>query len=125
MLIQSVHFTFAPEDADKAEAILRELHDASRKEEGVIVFDVARSHEKPNVFVPWEEYRDRAALDVHMATDHCRRLVLNGVRLLLSNGTERSSFLSLAGAGKQASVSNALSEPAFLACWCFAIVLFL
>lgn len=82
MLIQSVHFTFAPEDADKAEAILRELRDASRKEEGVIAFEVARSQEKPNVFALWEEYKDRAALDAHMSTEHFKRLVVNGVRPL-------------------------------------------
>jgi quinol monooxygenase YgiN len=59
--------------------MLRELRDASREEEGVINFDVARSQEKPNVFALWEEYRDRAALDAHMATEHFKRLVLNGV----------------------------------------------
>jgi len=62
MLIQSIHFSFAPEDADKAEAILRELRDASRKEEGVTAFEVGRSQERPNVFALWEVYRDRAAL---------------------------------------------------------------
>ena len=82
MLIQSVHFTFAPKDADKAEAILRELRDVSRKEEGVIAFEVARSQEKPNVFALWEEYRDKAALEAHMATEHFKRLVINGVRPL-------------------------------------------
>jgi quinol monooxygenase YgiN len=82
MLIVSIHFTFAAEDADKAEAILRELRDASRKEEGVIGFEVARSKEKPNVFALWEQYRDRAALDAHMATEHFTRLVLNGARKL-------------------------------------------
>ena len=42
MLVQFVQFTFAPQDADKAEAILRELRDASRKEDGVVGFDVVR-----------------------------------------------------------------------------------
>jgi autoinducer 2-degrading protein len=82
MLIQSIHFTFATEDADKVEAIFRELRDASRKEEGVIAFVVARSKEKPNVFALWEEYRDKAALDEHMASEHFKRLVINGVRPL-------------------------------------------
>jgi autoinducer 2-degrading protein len=82
MLIQSVHFTFPPSDADNAETVLRELRDASRKEKGVIGFDVARSRAKPNVFALWEEYRDQAALDFHVATDHYKRLVLNGVRPL-------------------------------------------
>jgi len=82
MLIQTVRYTFAPEDADKVQSILRELRDASRKEEGVIAFEIGRSQERPNVFVLWEQYRDRAALDAHSATDHFKRLVLNGVRPL-------------------------------------------
>jgi quinol monooxygenase YgiN len=82
MLIQSVRYTFTPEDADKAEAILRELRDASRKEEGVITFEVARSEEQSNVFVRWEAYSDRAALDAHTTTEHFKRLVPNGVRPL-------------------------------------------
>ncbi len=45
-------------------------------------FDVARSPEKPNVFALWEQYRDRAALDAHIATEHFQRLVINGARPL-------------------------------------------
>jgi autoinducer 2-degrading protein len=82
MLIQSVHYTFAAEDADKVEAIFRELRDASRKEEGVVSFDVGRDLENPNAFALWEEYRDKAALDAHFATDHFKRLVINGIRPL-------------------------------------------
>ncbi|HXO17525.1 MAG TPA: putative quinol monooxygenase [Candidatus Dormibacteraeota bacterium] len=82
MVIASIHFTFAPENADKAEALFRELRDASRREEGVIGFDVARSREKPNVFALWEVYRDEAARDAHAATEHYRRLVLGGIRPL-------------------------------------------
>jgi quinol monooxygenase YgiN len=82
MLIQSVQFTFAPEDADRAEAILRELRDASRKEQGVVTFDVGRSQKQANVFALWEQYRDSSAWDAHVATEHFKRLVLNGVRPL-------------------------------------------
>ncbi len=82
MVIQAVRFSFAPEDGDKAEAIFRELQDATRAEAGVVAFDVARSAEKPEIFALWEVYRDRAALDLHTATDHYRRLVINGVRQL-------------------------------------------
>ena len=82
MVVQCIHFTFAAENAEKAEAIFRELRDASRKEEGVIGFEVARSQEKPNVFVLWEQYRDNAALEDHMATEHFKRLVLGGARAL-------------------------------------------
>ncbi len=82
MLIQTVRFTFAPEDGDKAEAIFRELRDASRAEAGVVAFEVGRSPEKPEIFALWEVYRDRTALDFHTATDHYQRLVINGVRRL-------------------------------------------
>jgi len=81
-IIQLIHYTFAPDDANKAETIFRELRDASRQEEGVIAFDVARSQENPNVFVLWEGYRDKTALDAHAGTEHFKRLVLNGVRTL-------------------------------------------
>jgi quinol monooxygenase YgiN len=82
MLVNCIHYTFGPEDADKAEEIFRELRDASRKVEGVILFDIGRSREQPNVFALWEEYRDKAALDAHLASDHFNRLVINGIRPL-------------------------------------------
>ena len=82
MIIQSVHFVFAPEDSDNAERMFRELRDLSRDEVGVISFDVARGEQKPNVFALWEVYRDKAALDAHLASEHFNRLVINGVRPL-------------------------------------------
>ena len=82
MLVQSIHYTFAPEDGDNVEAILRELQDASRKEAGIVQFEVARSREHPNVFALWEVYRDEAALEAHKETEHFKRLAVNGVRRL-------------------------------------------
>ncbi|MGB6986103.1 MAG: putative quinol monooxygenase [Candidatus Aquilonibacter sp.] len=82
MLVQSVHYTFKPEDADQAEAILRQLRDASRQEPGVVTFEVARSQERPNEFALYEEYRDQAALDAHAKTEHFDTFVINGTRKL-------------------------------------------
>jgi quinol monooxygenase YgiN len=82
MVVQSVHYTFAPEDADKAEALFRELREASRAEPGVITFEIARSSDQPNSFALWEEYVDRAALEAHGTTEHFKRLVLGGIRPL-------------------------------------------
>ena len=82
MVIQSIHFTFAPEDADRAEALFLELREASRAEEGVAGFEVARSREKPNVFALWEQYRDEEALALHVAAPHYVRLVINAIRPL-------------------------------------------
>lgn len=92
MLIHSIHYTFGPEDADKAEAILRQLRDASRKEDGVVAFDVGRSQEKPNVFALWEAYRDSPAWDAHVATEHFKRLALNGVRPLAQQRNAETVF---------------------------------
>jgi quinol monooxygenase YgiN len=82
MLIQSIHFTFNPEDADRAVGLFRELRDLSRREPGVVRFDVGRSEDRPTVFALWEEYSDGAALKAHVDSDHYRRLVVNGVRPL-------------------------------------------
>jgi quinol monooxygenase YgiN len=82
MVVSSVHYTFTAEDADKAASIFEELRDASRREKGVISFEVGRGQEDPNVFALWEEYRDEAAREVHLASDHFTRLVVNGVRPL-------------------------------------------
>jgi len=82
MIVTSIVFTFAPEDGDKAETILRELRDASVKEPGVVRFEVGRSQEKPNVFALWEVYRDQEAVNAHRNTDHYHRLVADGIRPL-------------------------------------------
>jgi len=82
MLINSIHYTFAPKDAERAESLFRELRDASRQEPGVVQFEIGRSHEKPNVFALWEVYRDKEAVDAHMASEHFQRLVVNGIRPL-------------------------------------------
>jgi quinol monooxygenase YgiN len=82
MLINSIHYTFAPKDAELAESLFRQLRDASRKEPGVVQFDVGQSREKPNVFALWEVYRDQEAVDAHAASEHFQRLVVNGVRPL-------------------------------------------
>jgi (4S)-4-hydroxy-5-phosphonooxypentane-2,3-dione isomerase len=94
MIVQSIHFTFAPEDADRADQMLRELSEASREEEGVAGFDVVRSRENPNVFALWEQYRDQAAFDSHKMTEHFTRLVIGGVRKL---ARERNAVLGSAG----------------------------
>ncbi|HEY6449255.1 MAG TPA: putative quinol monooxygenase [Candidatus Cybelea sp.] len=82
MIITSIIFTFAPQDADKAEAIFRELRDASVKEPGVVRFEVGRSQEEPNVFALWEVYRDQDAVNAPRNTEHFQRLVIDGVRPL-------------------------------------------
>lgn len=82
MIITCIIFTFAPQDADKAETVLRELRDASVKEPGVVRFEVGRSQDKPNTFALWEVYRDQDAVAAHRSTVHYQRLVVDGIRPL-------------------------------------------
>lgn len=87
MIINSIIFTFAPQDADKAETIFRQLRDASVKEAGVARFEVGRSQEKPNTFALWEVYRDQDALNAHRGTEHYQRLVIDSIRPLAQQRT--------------------------------------
>jgi (4S)-4-hydroxy-5-phosphonooxypentane-2,3-dione isomerase len=82
-MINSIRFTTVPKDADNVASLFRELRDASRKEPGVIEYQVARSPGKPNVFALWEVYRDQEALNAHLASEHFQRLFVKGVRPLL------------------------------------------
>ena len=82
MIISAIVFTFAPEDGDKAESMLRELRKASIEEPGVVRFEVGRSREKPSVFALWEVYRDQEAVNAHHNTEHFARLVVGGIRPL-------------------------------------------
>ena len=82
MVITSIHYTFDSKDADKAESLFRELRNASVKEPGVIRFEVGRSTDDPNVFALWEVYRDKDAVNAHLATEHFKRFVLEGIRPL-------------------------------------------
>ena len=91
MIISAIQFTFAAKNADKAEGLLREIRDASVKEPGVVRFEVGRSTDDPNVFVLWEVYRDQAAVDAHRASEHFKRLVLDGIRPLAQNRTAVSA----------------------------------
>ena len=48
--------------------------------------------EKPNVFALWEEYRDEAALESHIATEHFQRLVIRGVRMMAKQRSAETVF---------------------------------
>jgi quinol monooxygenase YgiN len=80
MIITSIHYRFAAEDADKAESLFRELVEASSDEPGVIQFQIGRSISEPTVFALWEVYMDEAAVDSHQQSEHFKRLVLDGIR---------------------------------------------
>ena len=87
MIINSLHITFAPKDADTVEPLLRELRDASRKEPGVVQYDVFRGVKDPNVFAFWEFYRDEESFQAHIASEHFQRIFANNVRSLVQDSS--------------------------------------
>ncbi|HEX3550382.1 MAG TPA: putative quinol monooxygenase [Candidatus Elarobacter sp.] len=88
MLINAVTYTFPPEKADEVERLLRELREASLREDGCMGYEVCRGDgDAPGTFVLYERWRDQAALDAHMAEEHFVRLGVNGFRKLATNRT--------------------------------------
>lgn len=55
--------------------LYRELVDKTRQEELCIAYDLFVDQKDPGHFVFIEEWPDRAALDVHCASEHFQRLV--------------------------------------------------
>ena len=65
-----------PGEADKVEAILRELAAAVRQEPGNLRFIVYRSHEDPDDLLLYEIYASEEAFAAHQQTEHFKKLVL-------------------------------------------------
>ena len=61
-------------EEQRAEALVRELVEASRQEPGNVHYIAHRDPEDPRVFLMYEQYRDQAAFEEHGQTDHCQSL---------------------------------------------------
>lgn len=64
-----------PEHIDTVLPLYRELVAATKKEPLCIAYDLFIDEKEPGHFIFIEEWPDRAALDVHCATEHFQRLV--------------------------------------------------
>ena len=86
MLVISVVYTFPEERGDDVEAMFRELAIASRAEEGNVAYEVLRGGEGARgTFALFEKWRDRAAFDFHVETEHFQRLGARGVRTIATS----------------------------------------
>ncbi len=65
MLVNAVTLTFPAESADAAAALLRQLRAASLEEAGCHGYELGRCIDQPRIFVLYETYTDRQALDAH------------------------------------------------------------
>jgi len=71
-------------ESNKIEEILRKLVKECRKEPGVLQFTAHRSHDDPNEFMLYEQYKSEQAFLDHQRTPHFHLLVLNGAVPLLA-----------------------------------------
>jgi quinol monooxygenase YgiN len=85
MLINAVTYTFAPEHADEAERLFLILREASLREAGCHGFEVARANDDRGVFVLYETWENRAALDAHYETEHFQTYGIGGIRKIVSD----------------------------------------
>ena len=63
----------APETKDATATLLRQLADASRKDPGVMRFEVLQRTAPSNQFMVLEIWKDQQALDAHGATAHSKQ----------------------------------------------------
>ncbi|MDH0303079.1 MULTISPECIES: putative quinol monooxygenase [unclassified Pseudomonas] len=59
-----------PEQSEAFEALFRPYVEPSRREPGCIEYHMLRDKEDPSLFVFYEVWADKAALDVHSALPH-------------------------------------------------------
>ena len=70
MFILNVHIHVLPDHLEKFKQATIVNATNSRKEPGVVRFDVLQAAEDPTRFALYEVYRDRAAVDAHKQTAH-------------------------------------------------------
>lgn len=64
-----------PEHTDTVLPLYQELVEKTRMEAGCIAYDLYHDHKQKGHFVFIEEWVDRAALDLHVQSEHFQRLV--------------------------------------------------
>ena len=67
-----VHIEVKPGQAEAARDALAQLEEATRREDGCVSFQFFQALSAPHSFLLIEDFRDRAALDVHMGQPHTR-----------------------------------------------------
>ncbi|WP_445404714.1 putative quinol monooxygenase [Acinetobacter vivianii] len=63
------------EQIDAVLPLYQELVEKTRREAGCIAYDLYHDHKQKGHFVFIEEWVDRAALDLHVQSEHFQRLV--------------------------------------------------
>jgi quinol monooxygenase YgiN len=87
MISYIVRMRFTQDDRESVSEMLRELALASRQEPGCVSFVPHTVEDDPNVVVIYEQYRDRAAAELHRTTPHFKKYVVAGLYQLLRERT--------------------------------------
>ena len=82
MILIVVKHPVRPEHADDWPSLMEEFTTATRAEPGNICFDWYRSAEDPNVYVLIEAFRDRAAGEAHVNSEHFKSAIARLSQLL-------------------------------------------
>jgi quinol monooxygenase YgiN len=83
MVSYIVRMRFAAEDRENVSDILRQLAEASRLEPGCTAFIPHTAEDDPAMVVIYEQYKDRAASELHRATPHFKKFVVGGLYQLM------------------------------------------
>lgn len=75
----------APGNEGAVAAALVAYTPLTRAEPGCVAFTAHKSADDPRVFVLYEQYRDRAALDAHVASEHYGVIARERIRPLLEH----------------------------------------
>jgi quinol monooxygenase YgiN len=59
----------------RLEALMKDLTIRVRQEPGCVTFEYFRARENPDSYLVIEQYRDQAALDVHLKTDYLQEFI--------------------------------------------------
>ena len=78
-----VRMRFAAEDRENVSDILRQLALASRQEPGCVSYVPHTVEDDPTTVVIYEQYKDRAASELHRTTPHFKKFVVGGLYQLM------------------------------------------
>lgn len=79
MVSFTVRMRFDAADHDEITAILKELTAASRLEPGCVSYIAHFIEGDPETVLIYEQYQDRAAVDVHRETPHFKKWAIGGL----------------------------------------------
>jgi quinol monooxygenase YgiN len=81
-------------EEEKVREVIEIMGPLSRAEPGCLVFQAHRSVEDPRTFFLYEQYREQAGYEAHMATEHFEKYV-RGEAIPRLESRERAFYLTM------------------------------